>query len=56
MVEQVTFNHWVTGSNPVPLTIIKGHCDRQVNYTCVVTMTFFLDQMIVSKSQVITVV
>ena len=20
LVEQVTFNHWVTGSNPVPLT------------------------------------
>ena len=24
LVEQVTFNHWVTGSNPVPLTKIKG--------------------------------
>ena len=23
LVEQVTFNHWVTGSNPVPLTIIS---------------------------------
>ena len=30
MVEQVTFNHWVTGSNPVPLTIFRGHCDWQV--------------------------
>ena len=24
LVEQVTFNHWVTGSNPVPLTIFKN--------------------------------
>ena len=24
MVEQVTFNHWVTGSNPVALTILYG--------------------------------
>ena len=23
LVEQVTFNHWVTGSNPVALTISK---------------------------------
>ena len=23
LVEQVTFNHWVTGSNPVPLTILN---------------------------------
>ncbi len=23
LVEQVTFNHWVTGSNPVALTILK---------------------------------
>ena len=30
LVEQVTFNHWVTGSNPVPLTIFRGHCDWQV--------------------------
>ena len=22
LVEQVTFNHWVTGSNPVALTIL----------------------------------
>ena len=27
---KVTFNHWVTGSNPVPLTIFRGHCDWQV--------------------------
>ena len=24
LVEQVTFNHWVTGSNPVALTILYG--------------------------------
>tara|TARA_B100000035_G_scaffold150103_1_gene127936 strand:+ start:1101 stop:1292 length:192 start_codon:yes stop_codon:yes gene_type:complete len=24
LVEQVTFNHWVTGSNPVALTIFYG--------------------------------
>ena len=24
LVEQVTFNHWVTGSNPVALTILFG--------------------------------
>ena len=23
LVEQVTFNHWVTGSNPVALTTLK---------------------------------
>ena len=25
LVEQVTFNHWVTGSNPVALTILYGN-------------------------------
>ena len=24
LVEQVTFNHWVTGSNPVPLTMLRA--------------------------------
>ena len=56
MVEQVTFNHWVTGSNPVPLTIIRGHCDGSVFRTSPVAMTFFLGHVIMSKGQLITVV
>ena len=27
---KVTFNHWVTGSNPVPLTIYQRQCDGHV--------------------------
>ena len=52
----MTFNHWVTGSNPVPLTIIRGHCDGSVFRTSPVAMTFFLGHVIISKGQLITVV
>ncbi len=33
LVEQVTFNHWVTGSNPVALTIllfVETHILQQI--------------------------
>ena len=56
LVRTLTFNHWVTGSNPVPLTIIRGHCDGQVNHTCYVAMTFFIGHVTITKGQVITVV